>query len=99
MLINLSSLLTSSSWIWRKLKFRVVNCLSSLVDPPWLLQVFEGLKRPLDPYDCFHIEVVDQIVEKTFIELSRTDPIENSDALTAQTKTIEVMYLDDSPDM
>ncbi|XP_021832887.1 uncharacterized protein LOC110772736 [Prunus avium] len=62
-------------------------------------QVFEGLKRPLDPYDCFHVEVVDQIIEKTFIELSLTNLIENIDTLTAQTKTIEVTYLDDPSDM
>ncbi|XP_034197737.1 uncharacterized protein LOC117613216 [Prunus dulcis] len=62
-------------------------------------QVFEALKRPFDPYDCFHIEVVDQIIEKTFIESNCTYPIENIDTLTAQTKTIEVMYLDDPPDM
>ncbi|BFG35066.1 hypothetical protein CerSpe_213400 [Prunus speciosa] len=51
-------------------------------------QVFEGLKRPLDPYDSFHIEVVDQIVKNTFIESSLTNPIENIDTLTSQTKTI-----------
>ncbi|BFG30779.1 hypothetical protein CerSpe_170530 [Prunus speciosa] len=62
-------------------------------------QVFEGLKRPLDPYDCFHVKVVDQIIEKTFFESSLIDPIENIDTLTAQTKTIEVMYLDDPPNM
>ncbi|CAL2271939.1 unnamed protein product [Prunus armeniaca] len=70
-----------------------------LVDPSWPLQVFEGSKRPLDPYDCFQVEVVDQIIEKTFIESNHTDPIENIDTLTAQTKTIEVMYHDDPPDM
>ncbi|CAL8169180.1 unnamed protein product [Prunus armeniaca] len=96
MLINLSSLLTSSSWIWRKLKFRVVNSLSSYCRP---FMATAGSKRPLDPYDCFHVEVVDQIIEKTFIESNRTDPIENIDTLTAQTKTIEVMYHDDPPDM
>ncbi|KAI5319844.1 hypothetical protein L3X38_039552 [Prunus dulcis] len=51
-----------------------------------MVLVFEGLKRPLDPYDCFHIEVVDQIIRKPFIESSLTDPTENIDTLTAQTK-------------
>ncbi|CAB4287930.1 unnamed protein product [Prunus armeniaca] len=54
-------------------------------------------EKPLDPDDCFHLEVVDQIVGKPFIESSLTDPIGNIDTLTAQTKTIEVMYLDDPP--
>ncbi|CAL8992774.1 unnamed protein product [Prunus brigantina] len=38
-------------------------------------QVFEGLKRSLDPYDCFHVEVVDQIIEKIFIESSTSNPL------------------------
>lgn len=36
-------------------------------------------EKPLDPYDCFHVEVVDQIVGKPFVESSLTDPIENID--------------------
>ncbi|XP_021801421.1 uncharacterized protein LOC110745609, partial [Prunus avium] len=39
-------------------------------------QVFEALKRPIDPYDCFHVEVMDCIIEKTFIESSLKDPLE-----------------------
>ncbi|KAI5335535.1 hypothetical protein L3X38_025668 [Prunus dulcis] len=39
-------------------------------------QVLEALKRPIDPYGCFHVEVMDRIIEKTFIELSLKDPLE-----------------------
>ncbi|CAL2256440.1 unnamed protein product [Prunus armeniaca] len=39
-------------------------------------QVFEALKRPIDPYDCFHVEVMDRIIENTFIESSLKDPLE-----------------------
>ncbi|KAI5339114.1 hypothetical protein L3X38_018386 [Prunus dulcis] len=82
-----------------KIDVKSILLTMNLQDTTINVQVFEALKRPWDPYDCFHVEVVDQIIEKTFIESSHTDPIENIDTLTAQTKTIEVMYLDDPPDI
>ncbi|XP_050117637.1 uncharacterized protein LOC126595360 [Malus sylvestris] len=42
-------------------------------------QVFEALKKPMDLYDCFRVEVVDPIIKKTFIESSISDPLEVSD--------------------
>ncbi|CAL8151745.1 unnamed protein product [Prunus armeniaca] len=50
--------------------------LPLILGRPFMATVFEALKRPIDPYDCFHLEVMDCIIENTFIESSLKDPLE-----------------------
>ncbi|XP_004293130.1 PREDICTED: uncharacterized protein LOC101305437 [Fragaria vesca subsp. vesca] len=39
-------------------------------------RIFDALKRPADPYDCFSGDVVQQLVKKSFIETCSKDPLE-----------------------
>lgn len=39
-------------------------------------RIFAALKRSAEPYDCFSVDVVQQLVKKSFIETCSKDPLE-----------------------